>query len=88
MAEEWGRGLIRSWNTAGWFDLPGRLEVRVAAMDLRINGTMYVPLPDPASLQVMAREVGSRAAKQAVQGGVEDALRRGLGDLLNRDKKE
>lgn len=23
--QEWGRGLIRSWNTAGWFDLPTRL---------------------------------------------------------------
>ncbi|TWP37948.1 kynureninase [Leekyejoonella antrihumi] len=22
---EWGNGLIRSWNTAGWFDLPRRL---------------------------------------------------------------
>ena len=22
---EWGEGLIRSWNTAGWFDLPRRL---------------------------------------------------------------
>lgn len=24
-AREWGIGLIRSWNTAGWFDLPTRL---------------------------------------------------------------
>ena len=23
--DEWGAGLIRSWNTAGWFSLPGRL---------------------------------------------------------------
>ena len=23
--EEWGQGLIRSWNTAGWFDLPLQL---------------------------------------------------------------
>lgn len=23
--EEWGHGLIRSWNTAGWFDLPLKL---------------------------------------------------------------
>ena len=22
---EWGDGLIRSWNTAGWYDLPRRL---------------------------------------------------------------
>jgi len=25
IAEEWGNDLIRSWNTAGWYDLPGRL---------------------------------------------------------------
>ncbi|AVA36703.1 kynureninase [Cupriavidus metallidurans] len=25
VSEEWGNGLIRSWNTAGWFDLPRRL---------------------------------------------------------------
>lgn len=25
IADEWGTGLIRSWNTAGWFELPGRL---------------------------------------------------------------
>src|SRR4051794_21419879 len=23
--DEWGAGLIRSWNTADWFSLPGRL---------------------------------------------------------------
>ena len=22
--QEWGEGLIRSWNAAGWFDLPTR----------------------------------------------------------------
>ncbi len=25
VAQEWGDGLIRSWNDAGWFDLPARL---------------------------------------------------------------
>ncbi|WP_293765328.1 kynureninase [uncultured Aquitalea sp.] len=25
LEQEWGSGLIRSWNTAGWFELPGRL---------------------------------------------------------------
>jgi kynureninase len=28
--EEWGEGLIRSWNTAGWFDLPARVGDRIA----------------------------------------------------------
>ena len=29
---EWGEGLIRSWNTAGWFDLPGRLGDKLAQL--------------------------------------------------------
>ena len=29
---EWGQGLIRSWNTAGWVDLPGRIGARIAGM--------------------------------------------------------
>jgi kynureninase len=30
--QEWGNGLIRSWNTAGWFDLPQRLGDKVARL--------------------------------------------------------
>jgi kynureninase len=30
--EEWGQGLIRSWNTAGWFELPQRLGDKVARL--------------------------------------------------------
>jgi len=32
IAEEWGTGLIRSWNTAGWFTLPGRLGDKLAPL--------------------------------------------------------
>ena len=32
VTEEWGQGLIRSWNTAGWFELPGRLGDRIARL--------------------------------------------------------
>jgi kynureninase len=32
IAREWGEGLIRSWNTAGWFDLPKRLGDRLAPL--------------------------------------------------------
>ena len=32
VTEEWGVGLIRSWNTAGWFDLPGRLGDKLAKL--------------------------------------------------------
>ena len=30
--EEWGRGLIRSWNTAGWFDMPVELGDRIGRL--------------------------------------------------------
>jgi kynureninase len=32
IAEEWGKDLITSWNTAGWFDLPRRLGDRLAPL--------------------------------------------------------
>ncbi|SFL92515.1 kynureninase [Rugamonas rubra] len=32
IAREWGQDLIRSWNTAGWFDLPKRLGNRLAPL--------------------------------------------------------
>jgi kynureninase len=30
--DEWGRGLIRSWNTAGWIDLPQRVGDKIGAL--------------------------------------------------------
>lgn len=30
--KEWGEGLIRSWNTAGWVDLSVRVGVKIAAL--------------------------------------------------------
>lgn len=32
MEEEWGRGLIRSWNSAGWIDLPQRIGDKIATL--------------------------------------------------------
>ena len=29
---EWGQGLIRSWNSAGWFELPQRLGNKIARL--------------------------------------------------------
>jgi kynureninase len=30
--DEWGQGLIRSWNSAGWFELPQRLGDKIAQL--------------------------------------------------------
>jgi kynureninase len=32
VTDEWGQGLIRSWNTAGWFDMPQRLGDKIAQL--------------------------------------------------------
>lgn len=32
VAEEWGQGLIRSWNEAGWFTLPQRLGDKIGML--------------------------------------------------------
>lgn len=32
VTQEWGQGLIRSWNAASWFDLPQRLGDKVARL--------------------------------------------------------
>ena len=32
VVQEWGQGLIRSWNSAGWFSLPQRLGDKIAQL--------------------------------------------------------
>jgi len=32
VAEEWGQGLIKSWNSAGWIDLPARVGDKIARL--------------------------------------------------------
>jgi kynureninase len=32
VTQEWGEGLIRSWNTAGWIDLPQRVGDKIAGL--------------------------------------------------------
>lgn len=32
VADEWGEGLIRSWNAAAWIDAPGRVGGKIAAL--------------------------------------------------------
>jgi kynureninase len=32
LREEWGTGLVRSWNTAGWYESPGRIGRKLAPL--------------------------------------------------------
>ena len=49
-SHEWGEGLIRSWNSAGWIDLPQRIGDKIAA--LIGAGTGEVSVADSTSLNV------------------------------------
>src|ERR1700677_570005 len=40
--QEWGRDLIRSWNSAGWFEMPVRLGERVGALIVAAPGQTLV----------------------------------------------
>ena len=42
IAHEWGHDLIRSWNSAGWFDLPHRLGNRLAPLIGGADGEVVV----------------------------------------------
>ena len=42
IAQEWGTDLIRSWNTAGWFELPKRLGNLLAPLIGGVDGEVVV----------------------------------------------
>lgn len=47
---EWGQGLIRSWNKAGWIDLPCRVGDKIARLVGAAAGELVVA--DPTSVNV------------------------------------
>src|SRR5437868_11900677 len=64
VANEWGDGLIRSWNTAGWFDLPRRLGNKLAP--LVGAGPDEVVVTDSTSInlfKVLAAALRTQAAR-------------------------
>ena len=70
IAQEWGKDLIRSWNTAGWFDLPKRLGDRLAPLIGARAGEVVVN--DTTSLNLFK----ALAAAVAMQARGETALRK------------
>ena len=67
IAEEWGEGLICSWNTAGWFDLPRRLGGKLARLMGAGNDEVVVTDTTSANLfKVLAAAL--RQQKQAAPG--------------------
>lgn len=59
--EEWGRGLIRSWNAAGWIEAPARLGARIAP--LIGAGADEVVVADSTSVNLYKLLVGALALR-------------------------
>ena len=55
--DEWGNGLIRSWNTAGWIDLAQRLGNQIA----RLVGTLALIVFVVGCVLLLIAPKGSRA---------------------------
>jgi kynureninase len=62
VAQEWGRDLIRSWNSAGWFDLPKRLGDRLAPLIGARAGEVVVT--DTTSLNLFKALAAALAIQQ------------------------
>jgi len=68
IAQEWGRDLIRSWNTAGWFEMPKRLGNLLAPLiggqdgEVVVTDTTSVNLFKAlaAALQMQSADSGRR----------------------------
>ncbi len=69
VARDWGHGLIRSWNTAGWFELPRRLGDRLAPLVGAHDGEVVVT--DTTSLNLFK----ALAAALSVQEQLDPARR-------------
>ena len=74
IAREWGCDLIRSWNTAGWFDLPKRLGDRLAPLigarpgEVVVNDTTSLNLFKAlaAALHMQAQGDGARPSRKVI----------------------
>ncbi|MBC7499608.1 MAG: kynureninase [Herminiimonas sp.] len=63
LAQEWGQDLIRSWNKAGWFDLPSRLGDKLAP--LIGAGAGEVVVTDSTSINLFKALAGALAIQAA-----------------------
>ena len=94
VSEEWGTGLIRSWNTAGWFELPQRLGNMVAPLvgagenEVVVTDTTSINLFKvlAAALRVQAARDPSRKVivSEASNFPTDLYIAQGLADLLQQ----
>lgn len=92
--DEWGQGLIRSWNTAGWFDLPRRLGDKLSTL-LGGGGDGTCVVTDTTSLNLFKALAAAVRIQQVEQPGrrvilterdnfpTDVYIAEGISDLLN-----
>jgi kynureninase len=72
IARQWGVDLIRSWNTAGWFDLPKRLGDRLAPLigaqdgEVVVNDTTSLNLFKALAAALQMQATGAGAARRVL----------------------
>ncbi len=95
--EEWGEGLIRSWNSAGWFELPRRLGDRIATLvgaragevvctdstSINLYKVMSAALSIAASGEGLRREAISERSNFPTDNYIAEALCRERGFTLH-----
>jgi len=65
--EEWGRGLIRSWNDAGWIEAPRRLGDKVARLVGALPGEVIVADSTSVNLfKLLAGAVRARPGRRVI----------------------
>ena len=67
ITQEWGQGLIRSWNTAGWITLPQRLGDKIATLVGADPGEVVVTDSTSINLYKVLAAALSMAAQDAPQ---------------------
>ncbi|MGH8809912.1 MAG: aminotransferase class V-fold PLP-dependent enzyme, partial [Noviherbaspirillum sp.] len=69
IVEEWGNDLIRSWNKAGWFDLPSRLGDKLAPLVGARPGEVTVTDSTSINLfKVLAAALHAQASSASTAG--------------------
>lgn len=67
VSNQWGEGLIRSWNTHDWIDLPGRVGDRIARLVGAVPGTVTVADSTSVNLfKVLSAAVHLRSERRVI----------------------
>lgn len=91
VAQEWGQGLIRSWNDAGWIDMPARIGDKIGRLLGAPPGSVAVADSTSVNLfKLLGVALGLRPGRRIIlseQGNFPTDLyiAEGLAVLLGRD---